>query len=259
MRKFYTFIRFIEVVSPNFAITFIETYFLAKYIVMIRQSWWKILAFCLLLYTCVYGFYVKVPKLDDRMQESIRNFFFHVPMWFGMMILLLVSLIYAIRYLKNPTLKSDAYSSAYAATGIIFGMLGLVTGAIWANYQWGSPWSGDPKQNGAAIAMLIYLAYFVLRGSMNDEEKKARIGAVYNIFAFFMLFPTLWILPRLTESLHPGGQGSEGNPGVNGKDLDIQMRLVFYPAVIGWTLLGVWISTLKIRYTILAEQKLSNE
>lgn len=259
MRKFYTFIRFIEVVSPNFAITFIETYFLAKYIVMIRQSWWKILAFCLLLYTCVYGFYVKVPKLDDRMQESIRNFFFHVPMWFGMMILLLVSLIYAIRYLKNPTLKNDAYSSAYAATGIIFGMLGLVTGAIWANYQWGSPWSGDPKQNGAAIAMLIYLAYFVLRGSMNDEEKKARIGAVYNIFAFFMLFPTLWILPRLTESLHPGGQGSEGNPGVNGKDLDIQMRLVFYPAVIGWTLLGVWISTLKIRYTILAEQKLSNE
>jgi heme exporter protein C len=46
---------------------------------------------------------------------------------------------------------------------------------------------------------------------------------------------------------------------VNGKDLDIQMRLVFYPAVIGWTLLGVWISTLKIRYTLLAEQKLSNE
>jgi heme exporter protein C len=259
VRKFYTFIRFIGVVSPNFAITFIETYFLAKYIVMIRQSWWKILAFGLLLYTCVYGFYVKVPKLDDRMQESIRNFFFHVPMWFGMMILLVVSLIYAIRYLKNPTIKNDAYSSAYAATGIIFGMLGLVTGAIWANYQWGSPWSGDPKQNGAAIAMLIYLAYFVLRGSMNDEEKKARIGAVYNIFAFFMLFPTLWILPRLTESLHPGGQGSEGNPGVNGKDLDIQMRLVFYPAVIGWTLLGVWISTLKIRYTLLAEQKLSNE
>jgi heme exporter protein C len=74
-----------------------------------------------------------------------------------------------------------------------------------------------------------------------------------------MLFPTLWILPRLTESLHPGGEGSEGNPGLNGKDMDANMRTVFYPAVIGWTLLGVWISTLRYRYILLAEQKLNNE
>jgi heme exporter protein C len=226
---------------------------------MVQRFWWKILACFLLLYTCVYGFFVKVPKLDDRMKETIRNMFFHVPMWFGMMILLLVSLIYAIKYLKNPSIKNDAYSTAFAATGILYGVLGLITGAIWANYQWGMPWSGDPKQNGAAIAMLIYMAYFVLRGSMNDEDKKARISAVYNIFAFFMLFPTLWILPRLTESLHPGGEGSEGNPGLNGKDMDANMRTVFYPAVIGWTLLGVWISTLRYRYILLAEQKMNNE
>ena len=94
---------------------------------------------------------------------------------------------------------------------------------------------------------------------MQDEEKKMRIGAVYNVFAFFMLFPTLWVLPRLTESLHPGGQGSDGNPGLNGKDMDINMRTVFYPAVIGWTLLGVWITTLKIRYQILNENQLNNE
>jgi heme exporter protein C len=131
----------------------------------------------------------------------------------------------------------------------------IVTGAIWANYQWGAPWSSDPKQNGAAIALLIYFAYFVLRGSLIDTEKRARLSAVYNIFSFFMLFPTLWILPRLTESLHPGGQGSEGNPGINGKDMSANMRTVFYPAVIGWTLLGVWISTLNIRYQILKLKK----
>lgn len=225
---------------------------------MIQRFWWKILACLLLLYTFVYGFFVKVPKLDDRMQETVRNMFFHVPMWFGMMILLLVSLIYAIRFLKNPSIKNDAYSTAFAATGILYGLLGLITGAIWANYQWGMPWSGDPKQNGAAIAILIYMAYFVLRGSMNDDDKKARISAVYNIFAFFMLFPTLWILPRLTESLHPGGQGSEGNPGLNGKDMDFNMRTVFYPAIIGWTLLGVWISSLRYRYILFADKKLKN-
>jgi len=226
---------------------------------MIRKNWWKGLSVILLLYTCVYGFLVKVPKLDDRMQESVRNFFFHVPMWFGMMILLFVSVYYAVKFLRNPNPLYDYYSSTFAATGTIFSLLGITTGAIWANYQWGSPWSGDPKQNGAAIAILIYLAYFVLRGSMHDEEKKMRIGAVYNIFAFFMLFPTLWILPRLTESLHPGGQGSDGNPGLNGKDMDMNMRTVFYPAVIGWTLLGVWISTLKVRYQILNEKQFNNE
>jgi heme exporter protein C len=218
---------------------------------MLRSYWWKFLAIALLLYVGVNGFLVKVPALDDRMQESIRNFFFHVPMWFGMMILLLISVVYAIKFLRNPLPKYDFYSQAFAATGTIFGVLGIITGAIWANYQWGQPWSGDPKQNGAAIAILIYLAYFVLRSSLTDEEKRYRIGAVYNIFAFFMLFPTLWILPRLTESLHPGGQGSEGNPGINGKDLAPSLKIVFWPAVAGWTLLGVWISTLKIRTQIL--------
>ena len=226
---------------------------------MIRQFWWKAVAIVLLIYTCTYGFYVKIPKMDDRMQESVRNFFFHVPMWFGMMVLLFVSVYYAVKFLRTPKPVYDFYSNAFAATGTIFALLGIFTGAIWANYQWGSPWSGDPKQNGAAIAIVIYLAYFVLRGSMHDEEKKMRISAVYNIFAFFMLFPTLWILPRLTESLHPGGQGSQGNPGINGKDMDMNLRTVFYPAVIGWTLLGVWISTLSIRYQILKEKQLNNE
>ncbi|MDE3236058.1 MAG: cytochrome c biogenesis protein CcsA [Bacteroidota bacterium] len=225
-----------------------------------RKPWWKILSFVFLMYTCSMGFLVDVPTPPGvPLQQSIRNLFFHVPMWFGMNILFLVSLVYAILYLRNPLKKYDVYSAQYATTGIVFGVLGLCTGAIWAKYQWGAAWSGDAKQNGAAIALLIYFAYFVLRGSLNDDEKKARIGAVYNIFAFFMLYPCIWILPRMVESLHPGGQGSEGNPGLNGKDLAPSMRLVFWPAVIGWTLLGVWITTLRIRFNIIKEKKLGHE
>ena len=179
-------------------------------------------------------------------------------MWFGMMILFFTSLVYAVKYLRNPSHLFDTYSLEFARTGVVFGVLGLITGSIWAKAQWGAWWSGDAKQNGAAIALLMYFAYFVLRGSLNEEEKKSRIGAVYNIFAFFMLFPTLWILPRLVESLHPGGQGSEGNPGLNPKDSNWQMKIVFWPAVIGWTLLAVWITTLRIRLQILKEKKLSN-
>jgi heme exporter protein C len=225
---------------------------------MIRKSWWKILSYLLLLYTCIYGFLVKVPKLDDRLQQSIRITFFHVPMWFGMMTLLTVSVIYAIKYLKSQNPLHDHYSVEYARTGVVFGMLGLITGAIWANYQWGEPWSSDPKQNGAAIAMLIYFAYFILRGSVNDIDKRSRISAVYNIFAFAMLFPTIWILPRLSESLHPGGKGSNGNPAINPNDSSGGINAVLWPAVFGFTLLGVWITTLRIRAQVLTEKKLSN-
>jgi len=226
---------------------------------MLRQSWWKILSFVLLMYTCTWGFFVPIPVLDERLQQSIRNLFFHVPMWFAMMTLFTVSVIYAIKYLSSQNPVHDDYAVEYARTGIVFGVLGLITGAIWANYQWGSPWSGDPKQNGAAIALLIYLAYFVLRGSMNDVDKRSRISAVYNIFAYAMLFPTIWILPRMTESLHPGGLGSEGNPGLNPNDTSSQMEMVFLPAIIGWILLGVWITTLSIRLRLLTEKKLGNE
>ena len=114
---------------------------------MIRKGWWKLLAFVLLFFTSIYGFIVKVPKLDDRLEHSIRNMFFHVPMWFAMMILLFVSVWYAAKFLRTTSPIDDFYSKAFAATGTLYGFLGLSTGAIWANYQWGSPWVGDPKQS----------------------------------------------------------------------------------------------------------------
>ena len=135
-------------------------------------------------------------------------------------------------------------SAAFAHTGLIYGILGIVTGMIWANYTWGSPWHGDPKQNGAAIATLIYLAYFILRSSLDNQEQRARLSAVYNIFAFAAMIPLIFIIPRLTSSMHPG---SGGNPGFNMYDLDSSMRRVFYPAVTAWILLGVWIATVLLR------------
>jgi len=215
---------------------------------MIKSYWWKILSFVLLLYVSINGFLVPIPSLDGRLQQSIRNLFFHVPMWMTMMTLFTVSVVYSVKYLRNPSIKNDIYALEFARTGAVFSLLGLTTGMIWAKYQWGAPWSGDPKQNGTAIAILIYLAYFVLRGSITDEDKRAKIGAVYNIFAFCMLFPTIWILPRLTESLHPGGEGSQGNPGLNPKDTSAALKMVSVPAYFGWILLGVWISTLRVRY-----------
>jgi len=215
------------------------------------MKWWKYLTIALLLYTVVMGFLGHVPRLAI-LNETERNLYFHVPMWFGMTIILLASVINSVRYLRNPSSRLDILAHESAKTGILLGVLGLMTGSLWARYTWGTWWTTDVKLNGAAVTMLIYAAYLVLRGSVRDEQQRARLSAIYNIFAFSAAIPLLFIMPRLAEaSLHPG---MGGNPGFSKYDLDSAMRLVFYPAVIGWTLLGVWITEVACRLAFVQEK-----
>lgn len=177
--------------------------------------------------------------------ETIRNTYFHVCLWFAMITLLIASVVHSFRYLNNFQSIEDRKSLAFTTVGTLFGILGIITGSIWAKDTWGTYWTWEEiKLNMAAIALLIYLAYFVLRSSFDDDEKRARIAAVYNIFAFAALIPLIFVIPRMTDSLHPG---SGGNPAMGGEDLDNTMRMVFYPAIIGWTLIGVWISQIVFR------------
>ncbi len=193
---------------------------------------------------------------QNILYETIRNTYFHVPMWFVLLFLFAASVWYSLQYLRRSRLAFDRKAAAYAEVGILFGILGLTSGMVWANYTWGKPWSNDIKQIMTAVALLVYIAYFILRGSFSDPEKGARLAAVYNIFAFASLIPLLYILPRMFDSLHPG---AKGNPAFGSQDLDNTMRLVFYPAILGWTLLGFWIADLRARYQRLHDKAMGLE
>lgn len=220
---------------------------------LLKTGWWKWLCVLLLAYTVIGGLLFPVPSLPI-LNETIRVLHFHVPMWFGMILVFGGSVIYAVKYLNTNNSTFDTYSSQLANMGLAFGVLGVLSGMIWAKYTWGEPWSNDPKQNASAIALLIYLAYFVLRNSFKDEMQRNKVSAVYNIFAFSLMIPLLFILPRMTDSLHPG---NGGNPGFNAYDLDSNLRKVFYTAVLGWTLLGYWMASIGIRLT-LTQQEIEN-
>ena len=154
--------------------------------------WWKLIGVVILYYVIIYGFLMEVPELSI-LNETIRNLFFHVAIWFAMFILLIVSVVYSIRFLKSSELTADIKASEFAAMGIVFGILGVATGSVWAKFTWGDWWVNDPKLNATTIALLIYLAYFVLRSSIEDSHQKGRISAVYNIFAFAAAVPrTSW-------------------------------------------------------------------
>ncbi|GGF35072.1 heme exporter protein C [Echinicola rosea] len=223
-----------------------------------RANWWKVLAIILLGYTIIAGLLFEAPRLPI-LNETIRALHFHVTMWFGMIIMLVVAVIYSVKYLRSGNLQDDDIAIEFTNAAILFGVLGIITGMLWAKFTWGDYWSGDPKQNAAAIGLLIYFAYLILRNSLVDVHQRARIGAVYNIFAFAAFIPLIFVLPRLTDSLHPG---NGGNPGFNAYDLDSNLRMVFYPAIIAWTLLGIWLANLRIRAKRLErilEDKLINQ
>ncbi len=216
---------------------------------------YRSLALILLLYTVVAGLLIDVPDLPV-IGQSIRFIFFHVGMWFAMIVLLMIAMISSIRHLKTPTPAKDLQAREAVKIAMFFGVVGLISGMIWAKMAWGAWWVNDPKLNGAAISMLAYAAYLILRSSVKEEHLKGRLAAVYNILAFALMMVFMMVLPRLSQSMHPG-QG--GNPALNPAELDSRLRIVFYPAMLGWILLGVWIMEIRTRRAISHHQKQSEE
>jgi heme exporter protein C len=207
----------------------------------------------LLLYALVWGLLSPVPQVGD-LGQTARNLFYHVPQWFSMYLMMALSAWYSLRWLAKPDEHWDRCAHTYAQTGVLFGFLGLLTGSVWSRVTWGrlmpdtNPaawWSWDPKQTFALAAVLVDLAYLQLRTSIEDPTRRARLAAVYNLFAAASLIPLTLIIPRILGGLHPGG--SDGSPVFNKEDISNEFRLIFYPAIIGFMGLGLWVSELGIR------------
>ncbi len=142
--------------------------------------------------------------------ELGRNMLFHVPMSMVAFLAFLLGTIYSILYLVKKDYDYDRRARAASAGGFLFTALATITGSIWARFSWGTFWNWDPRETSIFILLLIYAAYFMLRSLLEEsEDKKARIAAVYNIIAFVSVPFLMFVVPRITQSLHPGGGGTE--------------------------------------------------
>ena len=212
---------------------------------------WKVFTLMIMLYVIVAGMLFDVPALPV-IHQTIRNIYFHVGMWFSMIFILFLGTVFSLYYLRTFDLKYDRMANATVKTGLLFGFLGLITGMVWAQFTWGRFWVNDPKLNGAAVGILAYLAYTVLRSSLEDRDKRARLAAVYKVFAFVIMFVFIMILPRISgASIHPG---VDGNPALATGDLAPAMRKVFYPAIAAWILFSYWIYTIVYRSDTIKEK-----
>jgi len=209
-----------------------------------KHFWWKILGILLVCISIPAGLLVDVPDLP-LIEQTIRNIFFHVPMWFAMFFLFFISFFYSIYNLFKPNNKHLIIASEAIEVGLMFGFLGILTGMLWAKFTWGSWWLKDPKLNGTLVSVMIYMIYPILVSSFENNKLQSLIASAYNAAAFITMIFLVMIFPRINgSSIHPG-QG--GNPALISGDIDLTMHYIFLMASIGWCLTALWILNIKIR------------
>lgn len=193
-----------------------------------------------------------IPGLADRG----RIIFFHVPMSWVATIAYLIAMIYGIRYLRTRDLDHDRMSMALASVATLYGVLATVTGAVWARFNWGVFWNWDPKQTAIFLVLLIYGAYFLLRSSIDDQDKRARLSAVYSILGFLSVPFLFFILPRMMPGLHPGSaDDNSAGPMLSLKSdaLNSTKQWVFGLSLFSFTLLYFWLTNIRLRIAKLTD------
>ena len=210
---------------------------------------WKIFLFFLLGFVSVAGIAFPIVKnpvhwyefpFIPGLKENAKIIFFHVPTAWLSVVAFLMSTIFSIQYLRKKNLDDDAKSYAAAQLGIIFCILATVTGAVWAKFAWGSFWSWDPRQTSIFALLLIYGAWFALRSSIESEDKRATLSAVYAIIAFVTVPFFIFIMPRIMAGLHPGSADDTNSGPIVDFKMNSSMLLIFFLSLIGFTILYFW-------------------
>jgi heme exporter protein C len=185
-----------------------------------------------------------IPGLEDK----ARNIFFHVPIAWASVLGFLIALYYAFKYLRTKEYLYDLKSVSAAGLGVMFCMLATVTGSIWAKFNWGSFWNWDPRETSIFILLLIYGAYFALRSALGSDEVRARLSAVYAILAGLTAPFFIFIMPRIVSGLHPGAKGdASGSTPVAQLHMPLNMRIVFFAGLLGFSLLFLWLFNVRVR------------
>lgn len=219
---------------------------------------WKLILLILMAFVIVAGITFPIVQQPSHwyefpnipgLEEKAKIIFFHVPTAWLSVIAFLMAMVYGVKYLRKKNLDDDARSAAALQLGMVFCVLATVTGSIWAKFNWGSFWNWDPRETSIFVLLLIYGSLFALRSAVENEDKRARLSAVYSIIAFLTVPFFIFIMPRMMSGLHPGSANDDNaGPVVNFK-MNSNMQLVFYLSLIAFTILYWWMW--KIRYKLI--------
>jgi heme exporter protein C len=202
---------------------------------------WRLLIFLWIATTMVVA--LLAAPLVPVLQETTRVLYFHIPSAWVASVAITWSMVNSILYLIRRDMRNDDHAAAAAELGLVFCIVATVTGSIWAKSMWGSWWNWDPRETSIFFVLLIYGAYLALRASIEGEEKRARLSAIYSIVAFLAAIPLVFVVPRIYSTLHP-------DPIINGTgkvDMDPMITWCFLSMLLGFTFLFSWLQSLRVR------------
>lgn len=182
--------------------------------------------------------------------ETSRIMFYHIPQAWVATLSFLLSMIGSVLFLAKRRPEADRLALAAAELGFVFCVLATVTGSIFAKTTWGAYWNWDPRETSIVLLLMIYGAYFALRSAVSDSEKKKVFAAAYAILAFVTVPFLVFIVPRITVSLHPEDTMNPASPRMDPKTL-----VVFLGSLVAYTGLFLWMLQLKMRILSLEHLK----
>lgn len=184
--------------------------------------------------TVLAGLFIVPP--DAAQGDVQRIMYIHVPSAWLAYVAFFVTLVGSVLYLVRRDLRFDRFAAASAEVGLVFTGLTLVTGSIWGKATWGKWWDWDPRLTTTAILFVIYAGYLLLRQSLVDRDRRARLGAVFGIIGFanvpIVHFSVLW-----WRGLHqPPTVIRPGDPSI-----DHVLLAELLASVVSFTLVYLWL------------------
>ena len=170
-----------------------------------------------ILVAVAFGLVLWAP-MEKVMGLVQKVFYFHVATaWVGMLGFITAAIV-AIIYLRTKDMKWDIVGLAAVEISLVFFLVTIILGSIWARPIWNAWWTWDPRLSSAAFLELFYVALFLLRDGIEDPERRARFGAVYTLFGVIAV-PITFFSIRMLRTIHPVviGTGAGESMGMTGE------------------------------------------
>jgi len=200
----------------------------------------------------LYMVFFYAPR-EAVMGEVQRVFYFHVAAgWVGALAFL-VTAVAGVLYLARGNRRWDIVAQASVEIGVVFTLINIVSGSIWARPIWNTWWTWDPRLVTATVMELIYIAYLMLRQGLEDPGRRARFGAVYGILGFLSV-PLTFLSIRIFRTIHPVVVGNSDPTAQGAFDMTPRMLQAFMFSLMTFTFLYATALWHRVRLGRLAEK-----